>query len=173
MSEKFDKMSEETNKKIEKMSAKIEKVGEHVGGLAGSWGKFVEGIVAPGGVRMFRGKNIDVKWTSTRNKVQRDGKEMEIDVLLENDEYVVAIEVKSTLNVEEVNLFLDKLERFKEFFPRFEDHKLLGAVAGVVIDERSDRYAYRKGLFVIAQTGETVQILNDERFQPKVQRAKT
>ena len=159
--EKFNKMSEETDKEIEKL-AKIVK------GLTGSWGKFVEGIVAPGGVRMFRERNIDVKWTSTRNKVQKDGEEMEIDVLLENEEYVVVIEVKSTLNVEEVNRHLNRLKRFKEFFPRFKDHKLVGAVAGIVVEEKADRYAYRKGLFVIAQTGETVQILNDEKFKPRV-----
>ena len=128
----------------------------------------IEGIVAPGAIRMFREKGIDVRRTSTRNKVQKDGEEMEIDVLLENDEYVVAIEVKSTLNVEEVNHHLNKLEKFKEFFPRFKDYKLFGAVAGIVIDERADKYAYRKGLFVIAQTGETVEILNDDKFKPKV-----
>ena len=161
-------MFKETDKKIEKMSAKIEKVGEHVDGLAGSWGKFVEGTVAPGAIRMFKERDIDVEWTSTRNKVQKDGEEMEIDVLLENEEYVVAIEVKSTLNVEEVNGHLNRLKRFKEFFPRFKDHKLVGAVAGIVIEEKADRYAYRKGLFVIAQTGETVQILNDEKFKPEV-----
>ena len=46
--------------------------------------------------------------------------------------------------------------------------KVIGAVAGIVIDESADKYAYRKGLFVIGQTGETVKILNDEKFEPKV-----
>jgi hypothetical protein len=29
------------------------------------------------------------------------------------------------------------------------------------------RYAYRQGLFVIAQSGEDLVILNDETFKPK------
>jgi hypothetical protein len=36
-----------------------------------------------------------------------------------------------------------------------------------VISEESDKFAYRQGLFVIVQTGETVQLLNDKQFQPK------
>ena len=44
----------------------------------------------------------------------------------------------------------------------------MGAVAGIVIDEGTDKYAYRQGLFVIGQTGEMVRILNDEKFKPKI-----
>ncbi len=40
-------------------------------------------------------------------------------------------------------------------------------MAGIVIDEAADKYAYRKGLFVIAQAGENIKILNDEKFKPK------
>jgi hypothetical protein len=31
----------------------------------------------------------------------------------------------------------------------------------------NDRYAYRQGLFVLAQAGETVSILNNPDFEPK------
>ena len=43
-----------------------------------------------------------------------------------------------------------------------------GAVAGVRIEDGADRYAYRQGLFVLTQTGDTVKILNDITFQPKI-----
>lgn len=42
-----------------------------------------------------------------------------------------------------------------------------GAVAGIVIEEGVDRFAYREGLFVIAQAGDTVRLLNDGEFVPK------
>jgi hypothetical protein len=158
---------EETDKKIDRLSDEIELVNKAVGDLTGKWGKFVEGLVAPGAVRMFTERGIDVRWTSTRNRVRKDGEEMEIDVILENSEYVVAIEVSSTLGVADVNEHIEKLKRFRELFPRFSRHKLIGAVAGIVIDESADKYAYRQGLFVIAQTGETVKILNDSKFKPK------
>ena len=37
----------------------------------------------------------------------------------------------------------------------------------MVIAEEADKFAYRQGLFVIAQAGEMVHLLNDEKFQPK------
>ncbi len=37
----------------------------------------------------------------------------------------------------------------------------------MVLPDEVGRYAYRRGLFVLAQTGDSVTILNDERFQPR------
>jgi hypothetical protein len=37
-----------------------------------------------------------------------------------------------------------------------------------VVNEEVARYAYRRGLFVLAQSGESVIILNDAQFQPQV-----
>jgi len=116
---------------------------------------------------MFKERGIEVRETYTRAESHRNGREMEIDVLVVNEAYVVAIGVKSTLKVEDVDEHIEKLRSFREFFPHFKDRKVIGAVAGIAIEEESDRYAYRRGLFVIGQTGETVKILNDEKFKPK------
>jgi hypothetical protein len=43
----------------------------------------------------------------------------------------------------------------------------LGAVAAFVIPPDVASYAYRRGLFVIAQSGKDLVILNDSKFQPK------
>jgi hypothetical protein len=45
--------------------------------------------------------------------------------------------------------------------------RLVGAVAGIVINENVDKFADRQGFFVIGQSGDTVAILNDESFKPK------
>ena len=45
---------------------------------------------------------------------------------------------------------------------------MMGAVAGMVVPEDTARFAYRQGLFVLAQSGDTVTIRNDEDFQPGV-----
>jgi hypothetical protein len=42
----------------------------------------------------------------------------------------------------------------------------LGGKWGLFV-ENADRYAYRQRLFVLAQSGETVVILNDAQFQPR------
>ena len=165
--EEVTKQQEETNKQIERTSIKVEQLNETVNALTGKWGRFVEGLVAPGAVRMFNEKGIEVHQTYQRIDAQKNGDTMEIDVLVVNDEYAIAISVKSTLSVDDVDSHIECLTNFREFFPYLADKKLLGAVAGIVIDEGAGKYAYRKGLFVIAQSGETVNILNDEKFKPK------
>ena len=162
-----DERFKETDERFKETDKEIDKLTKNIGGLSGKWGKFVEGIVAPGAVRMFKERGIKVEKISRRVERLKNGEKMEIDLLIENQKYVLVIEIKSTLNVEEINLHLKDLQKFKEFFPEFKGRKVIGAMAGIVIEHGADRYAYRKGLFVIGQTGETVNILNDEKFKPK------
>ncbi len=77
------------------------------------------------------------------------------------------VEVKSSLGVDNVKELINDLQEFKQFFPEYNQKQLYGAVAGIEIEEGADKYAYRQGLFVLVQTGETVTILNYEQFQPK------
>ena len=135
--------------------------------LTGKWGRFVEGLVLPAAKRLFAERGIAVEKISPRVMAQRNGEQIEIDILVVGEEEVVMIEVKSTLSVRDVKDHLKDLGRFKGFFPEYATRKLFGAVAGIVIDEGVDRYAYQQGLFVIGQSGETVKILNDDKFQPK------
>lgn len=37
----------------------------------------------------------------------------------------------------------------------------------MTVDEEAARYAYRRGLFVLEQNGQTVHLANDEHFWPK------
>jgi predicted AAA+ superfamily ATPase len=148
--------------------ALIEKISTEVGNLTGKWSKFVEGLVAPATVKLFRERGIEVTGISQRVKRQKDSDGIEIDILATNEQYVILIEAKSTLGVEDIQEHLERLGKFAAFFPEYKDRKVIGAVAGIVIDEGADKFAYRNGLFVIAQSGETVKILNDEQFRPKV-----
>ena len=54
------------------------------------------------------------------------------------------------------------------FRPRYGDVRAMGAVAAMVVPPEVGRYAYRQGFFVLAQAGESVVILNDAKFQPRV-----
>ncbi|MBF0437675.1 MAG: DUF3782 domain-containing protein, partial [Magnetococcales bacterium] len=55
----------------------------------------------------------------------------------------------------------------KEFFPEFANKRVIGAMAGIVVNENADLFAMRKGLFVILQTGEIVKLINKPSFVPK------
>ena len=100
--------------------------------------------------------------------MRQGGEEMEIDLLLVNGDALVVVEVKSTLRVDDVRGFLEDLKRFPDFFPEYRDYHRFGAVAALSIDEPSDRYAYRQGLFVLTLEREgLVTLRNDGAFRPK------
>ena len=146
---------------------KFEETRNLVYALTGKWSRFVEGLVAPAAIRMFEDRGIKIEHVSQRVRVRRNGDEIEIDILGVNNKDVLAVEVKSTLGVEDVKEHIERLGKFRRFFPEYKDKQLLGAVAGIVFEGDSDRFAYKQGLYVIGQTGETVHILNDEKFEPK------
>jgi hypothetical protein len=142
-------------------------LGKQLGALGGAWGRFVEDLVAPACERLFVERGIPVCQVSQRVRRRRQGDTLEIDVLVVNQGHVLAVEVKSSLSVADVKEFVADLEQFRDFFPEYASMQLYGAVAGMGIESGADRYAYRQGLFVLAQSGETVVILNDTQFQPR------
>jgi hypothetical protein len=91
----------------------------------------------------------------------------EVDLLALNAQVAVAVECKSHLSVDDVNEHLHRLEHFKQCFPQYRGYQLLGAVAGMVVPDQVGRFAYRKGLFVLAQSGQAIEIRNDAAFQPQ------
>ena len=164
------KRQEETDREIRLLSRENDSRFKDLRELfTGQWGKLVEALVEPSVLRLFQERNIQVIDTAQRLKTTKNGEQMEIDILATNKDSVIVVEVKTTLKVEDVNDFIiEKLSRFFEFFPKYKGMKLYGAVAGIRIEESADRYAYRKGLFVLTLSGEgMVVILNDEKFRPK------
>ncbi|MFQ4136928.1 DUF3782 domain-containing protein [Nodosilinea sp. PGN35] len=163
--------SQETERKIratvEENRQINRQLSQQIGNLGGKWGLFVENMVAPACETLFLERGIPVHQVSQRVRKRENGDTLEIDVLVLNQEHVLAVEVKSTLSVDDVKDFVDKLGRFRDFFPEHGQRQLYGAVAGIGIDPGADRYAYRQGLFVLVQSGETVVILNDPQFQPR------
>ena len=164
--------SQETERLLKKQSREtdkqIQKVSQQLGQLGNRLGEFVEWQVRPAAVRLFQGRGIDVHELHSGISVKRANGGLEIDLLVVNETEVVLIEVKSKLTQTDVEEHLQRLAKFKQFMPRYRDVRALGAVAAMVVTEEVAQYAYRQGLYVLAQSGETVVILNDEQFQPSV-----
>jgi hypothetical protein len=152
----------------QKTDRQIQQVNEQLGKLGNRLGEFVEWQVRPAAVRLFQERGIDVHELYTEVSVKRQGGGLEIDLLVANDTEAVLIEVKSKLTQGDVDEHLERLTKFKQFMPRYRDVNALAAVAAMVVPEEVARYAYRRGLFVLAQSGESIIILNDAQFQPRV-----
>jgi hypothetical protein len=155
-----DRRREETDRQIQQVSRQIGKLGNRLG-------EFVEWQVRPAAIRLLQERNIEVHELASEISVQRDGEGLEIDLLAINTSQAVLIEVKSKLSQTDIDEHLERLAKFKRLMPRYQDVSALGAVAAMVIPTDVARYAYRQGLFVIAQSGDHLVILNDPAFVPK------
>ncbi len=159
----------ETDERLANQSKKTDKKMREVMGLFTSqWGKMMEALVKPDALRLFQERGIQVNYCMRRVEAQVGGRNMELDLLLENGQEVIVLEVKTTLKGDDVKEFLaEELGEFLTFFPRYRNYKVYGGVAAIDVDEGVDKYAYRNGLFVLMVGGGVVQIKNDAKFIPK------
>ena len=180
----FEKNRKEFEERLEKEEAEREKsrkefedefkksrkeFDKKIGEISGTLGRFVEGLVEPKLLELFRNRGIEVTEIYHNVEIHKKGmEEAEIDLLLINSDYSIAVEVKTTLKVSDVDDHIKRLEKLKNNPIRvLKGTTLLGAVAGMRIEEQADKYAYRQGLFVLKQKGEIVEIANDNKFKPK------
>ena len=166
-----DRKFQETDRKFQDTDRKFnrtdEKLRELEGLFVGQWGKLMESLGKGSAVKPFREWGIDVHMISQRAASHREGRSMEINLLMANDDQVVVVEVKTTLKVEHVRELLEDLKAFTRFFKRFRGCRVYGAVAALRMEEEADKYAYRHGLFVVkAGADGLAKILNDHRFRP-------
>ena len=114
-----DRRFKETDQKFKETDKKIRQLSEL---FTGQWGKLIEALVEPSTVKLFKERGIKINKSARRIEVEDEtGRQvMEIDILLENDEEVVVIEVKTRAKVEDVKGLLEKLGDFKKYFPRYK-----------------------------------------------------
>jgi hypothetical protein len=163
-----DRKLQETDRRLQDTDCKIREMSEAVGQLGNRIGEFVEGLVKPAVVRLFRERGIEVHEVHRDVSASRDGLAAQVDLLVVDDEVCVAVEVKSRLSVDDVDEHLDRMGRFKRLFPSYASRRAHGAVAAMVIPDNVATYAYRKGLFVIGMRGDALTIFNDSRFHPAI-----
>ena len=155
-------------KEVQKETAReIKDVNTSIGRLSNRLGEFVEEAVRPSAVRLFRERGIDVHEVHQNVTSDREGSAFEIDLLVVNNQDVVAIECKSNLSIDDVNEHLERLEKIKRFLPDHVNKRISGAVAGMVIPANVATYAIKKGLYVIGQNGEHLELRNEKSFTAK------
>lgn len=149
-----DRRAADADRRLAKLEKTVERTSKAVDSLTTRWGRFVEELVRPAVVRMFRDRGILITHTMERVRSPlASGMPMEIDILGVNGMKVVAVECKSRLSKDDVDEMIERLTNFKTAFPEYAQYSLYGAVAGIEINEGVDVYAYRKGLFVIRTNG--------------------
>jgi hypothetical protein len=143
-----------------------------IGGLNNSFGELAEHLVAPGIKEKFNAlgyhfKDEDID-TNYRVKDEEGRLLAEIDVLLENDDFIIAVEVKSKPKNADIDNFMRRLEILRGSKERREDkRRIRGAIAGAVFKDLVKKTVLEAGLYVIEQAGDTMKIDVPEGFKPK------
>jgi len=152
--------TQQAHKETEKA---IKETQKNIGGLNNTLGSLVERIMTPDLPRKFKplGFTFDrittVKWSTDGNIYA------EIDGLLENGTQAMAVEVKTTLEIEDINDHLKRMERIRKYADEHGDKReFLSAIAAMIVNPKPKKYALEKGLFVIIPSGENVKVIKPE-----------
>ena len=155
-----DRQIQETDKIVRNLTNKVKESEKR-------WGKFVEALVEGKLVEMLNEKGIPVNLTLQRIKRKYKDDDYEIDLIAKDGNEIVVVEVKTTLGIEDVQHFVEKLKIFKEVISEFKENKVFGAVAYIQQDSEAQKFAAKKGLLVIKAVGESAKIENRSNFKPK------
>jgi len=163
-----DRKFQETDRKFQETRELLDRLSRRFGDLGNRLGEFVEAMVEPALVDLFRARGLDVSEVHRRVTSRRGGEAIEIDLLVVDGDTAVAVECKSRLTREEVERHVERMNKFKRLLPKYADMRVHGAVAGMVVDEDAIQAAQAAGLWVLAPSGETVALKNNPDFAPRV-----
>ena len=166
--EKVWAMFQETDRKMDRTDRKLDRLCEQMGGLHNSFGELAEHLVAPGIVERFNeiGFTFDEIAPHGKRILDEKGKvKTEIDILLENGDFIVAVEVKSKPVVKDIEHHIRRLQILREHRNKHRDRrKVRGAIAGAVFLPEVKKAVLEAGLYVIEQSGDTMHIDLPEGF---------
>ena len=138
--------------------------------LGDALGLYAEAQVQARILQMFGQRGIELRTLTThyQEKDRQGNFVYEIDILLYNTIYAIVVEVKHRLRKDDIDEHTERMQKCTELPPRGTEGKiLLGAIAGMIVDNDVEKYAQRQGFFVLKPSGETVKITNNKQFVPK------
>ena len=160
-----DRRMRETDRQLQETDGRLKKLDDL---FNGQWGKLMEALVRGDLIKLLRDRGVDVDHTTGRLQSGNGAPQWEIDIIAANGVEVVAVEVKTTLKVDDVDHFVDTLKRFPAQAPAvYRGKRVYGAVAYLRANGSSDVYAERQGLFVIRAAGSSASITNRDSFTPR------
>jgi hypothetical protein len=160
--QKTEKLIEKNAREIEALKQTIEWVPANVGGLnRPSLRELIEALIAARLWEQFPDYNLKRAYPQVPIFDENICTLTDIDILLSNTDTAMAVEVKRELNDRrDVDDHLRRMERIRQYPPaEVGGKKMLGAMAGGVVDDDTRQYAYECGFFVLELTGDTVQLI--------------
>ena len=154
----------ETDRQMKETDRRMKKL-QHL--FTGHWGKLMEALTT-GGLRLaLKERNIKVTGVFSNAERVYNHQKREFDIVATNGEELVVVEVKTTLKLQQVQLFVENMKSFKSYFPEYKDKTVYGAMAYLKSNEGAGSYAEKQGLFILNPVGNIVKVMNSAHFFPK------
>ena len=170
-----DKKYAEQQANYEKQQADYEKkwdrLEQNLGKLGNSYGDQIEAMFVNLGTKFNelgyhfpKEANGTIKFLDEKRRVLA-----EVDRLLENGSVVMPIEVKAKLKKDDVDDHIKRLGIISRYNAVHNDNrKVLGAVAGGIVPQNVLEYAQKRGLYVLMQNGDSIEIAKmPSNFKPQ------
>jgi chromosome segregation ATPase len=160
----------ETEKTLNEVQRELGKMGENVGGLNRSMGDLVEILIAAHLWEKFPEYDLQRAYRRIPIYDEKNIAKAEVDILLVNTGWAMAVEVKRQADAEDVKEHIERMERILKYPPGLlpAGVKLLGALAGGIVTPEGREAAHRAGFFVLELTGESVtRVPEPAEFKPK------
>jgi hypothetical protein len=155
----------ETGKYLDKIGKRIDNLGKQLGEVNNRFGDVVEHLVIADVINKFNKLGYKFKRLVPKRKFKNeDGSDLaEADILLGNCEYLMVVEVKAKPDTEDVKYHVARLWKIRNYLDKHgEKRKLLGAIAGAVMNDNVRELALKNGLYILEQSGETMKLLTPE-----------
>jgi hypothetical protein len=163
---------EEADRRMEKTDKRIDKLSEQMGGLHNSMGDLIEILIAPHLWEKFGGYPYNLCRGYQRVPIfdEKNKEVAEIDILLSDTEWCMAVEVKRNLREDDIDRHIVRMGRILRYPPaEIVGKKLLGALAGGVVAPEVHKYAHNAGFFVLELRGDNVSLVPPPAgFEPKI-----
>jgi len=167
-----ERRSREADKRSRELDVRIDKITKNLGGLGNSLGELIETLIAARLWEKFAAYPYNLQRAYRRVPIfdETNRAITDIDILLSNTEWVMAVEVKREPGLNDIDHHIIRMERIRKYPPaEVKGKQLLGAMAGGAVNPDVQNYAYKAGFFILELQGESVALVPPpEGFTPKV-----
>jgi hypothetical protein len=148
---------------------KIAALSQNIGGLNRSVGELIEILIAARLWEKFPEYGLQRAYRRLPVYDEKNIAKTDIDILLVNDEWAMAVEVKREADSRDVDRHIERMARIIKYPPGLlpSGVKILGAIAGGVVAPEAADYAHSRGFYVLELAGESViRVPDPPGFKP-------
>lgn len=131
------------------------------------WGRLMEALTEGDLPVILRDYGVEGP-VRRRQGASMNGRSCEWDLIADGREAAVVVEVKATLRPEDVSLFRERMDAFRQWMPDYDrsGKRIYGAMAYLTANEAVLTHAERRGFLLIRVVGSSASVRNSPGFAP-------